>query len=486
MNYPKLAQFSQVKTMSLAQNNANRLFSRFRFKQLIKASDISKDKGYAPLEMLFLMLIMVLERSRSMYSGIVSLQKEKLKTPLNNMLNNEHYNWRNLLYLTARRFAELCPVQKDNIPVLIIDDTAKEKSGRKGENVSWFVDHCRKAYFMGFQVIMGVWSNGITAIPIDTELKIGKSRVKHAARSDYQKGTHTEQRERMGKQKKTNIAIQFIKRAMQRRFRFDYLLWDSWYNCSMSLHFVFEKLKPKDIDLISMLKRDKQKYLHQNQYLTSKEIYHKTGKWRLHKETGIKYKSAVTTVLDKKSHLNPENQIPLGDIRMCFYKYPKHKDFKIIISTDTELSELEILELYLRRWAVEVVFRDLKQHFGFDQSKSSKYAPQIADLTIRCVFYIMFCSLRDSHPEKSTEQLLFEFYQEMQEDCLNIFSMLIFQNRAKEFLCFALKNGYTEIAQLLKDYELMLMKFFNEEWYENKIVDMDKRNFMHSHYRKVK
>ena len=42
------------------------------------------------------------------------------------------------------------------------------------------------------------------------------------------------------------------------------------------------------------------------------------------------------------------------------------------------------------------------------------------------IFYIMFCSLRESHPEKSTEQLLFEFYQEMQEDWLNIFSMLIY------------------------------------------------------------
>ena len=147
---------------------------------------------------------------------------------------------------------------------------------------------------------------------------------------------------------------------------------------------------------------------------------------------------------------------------------------------------MEILALYLRRWAVEVVFRDLKQHFGFGQSKSSKYHHKLADLTIRCVFYIMFCSLRDSQPEKSTEQLLFEFYQEMQEDCLNIFSMLIFQNRAKAFLCFALKNGYTKIAQLIEDYDSILTKFFDEEWYENKIMDMDKGNLKTYHYHKVK
>jgi hypothetical protein len=169
-----------------------------------------------------------------------------------------------------------------------------------------------------------------------------------------------------------------------------------------------------------------QKYLYCGNYLNSKAICRKRGKWHLNKETGIFYKSAIVTVLDKKSHVKPENQVPLGEIRMCFYKYPNQKKFKIIISTNTELTEMEILGLYLRRWAVEVVFKDLKQHFGFNQSKSSKYAPQIADLTIRCIFYIMFCSLRESHPEKSTEQLLFEFYQEMQEDWLNIFSMLIY------------------------------------------------------------
>jgi len=46
---------------------------------------------------------------------------------------------------------------------------------------------------------------------------------------------------------------------------------------------------------------------------------------------------------------------------------------------------MEILSIYLRRWSIEVVFKDLKQNFGFYQSKSSKYAPQIGDLNIRCI-----------------------------------------------------------------------------------------------------
>ncbi|HNX00305.1 MAG TPA: hypothetical protein PLE74_10475 [Candidatus Cloacimonadota bacterium] len=52
----------------------------------------------------------------------------------------------------------------------------------------------------------------------------------------------------------------------------------------------------------------------------------------------------------------------------------------------------------------------------------------------------LFCSLRNDHPEKSTEQLLFEFYQEMQENWLDILCFIIFQSKANSFLCYALEN----------------------------------------------
>ncbi len=484
MNYPKLAQFSQVKT-SIAQQNTLKLFTKFRFGHLVKASGITKEKGYAPMDMLLMMLLMILENSRSIYSGIISLQKDKLKTPINNMLNNEQYNWRNLLYMVAGVFTKLCPAHDGGIPVLIIDDTAKAKTGRKGENIAWFVDHCKKAYYMGFQVVMAVWSNGVTAIPIDFEIKIGKSKTKHAARTHYPHGTHTDKRERKGKQKKIIIALAFIKRSLQRRYDFRYVLWDSWYNCTASLRYTFEILQPKGIHLISMLKRDKQRYQFQSNYLTVKEIYRQVGKWHNQADTGIRYKSGIVTILDKKPKINPENQLHLGTVRMCFYRYPNHKDFKVIISTNTELSEMEILSLYLRRWAVEVVFKDLKQYFGFDQSKSSKYAPQIADLTIRCVFYIMFCSLRYSQPDKSTDQLIIEFYNEMQENWLDIFCRIIFQSKTKSFLCFALQNGYREITQLLNDFEDMMMKFFDEQWCDDKIEEVDNGNLSQYRYRKA-
>jgi len=485
VNYLRMAQISQVKTSSLVENNANQLFKRFKLSSILSSSDIVKEKGYPVYYMLYLMLLMMLDGARSLFSGITILQKDKLKTPVNNMLNNEHYNWRNFLYRVGVVFARQCPTPEGKISALIIDDTAKEKTGRKGENSSWFRDHCRKVYYMGFQVITSVWSNGVTAVPLDFELKIGKSRIKHASKSHYHKGTHTAQRERMGKTKKIKIAISFIKRALQRKFRFQYLLWDSWYNCSASLRYIFESIVPKGINLVAMVKRDHQKYLYCDKYLTIKEIYRHAGKWQTQEQTGVRYKSVVVSVLDKQTGSKPEEQDVLGAVKMCFFKYPTHKDFKVVISTELELTELQVLSIYLRRWAVEVVFKDLKQYFGFDQSKSSKYAPQIADLAIRCAFYTMFCALRYECPEKTTEQLVIEFYNEMQDNWLDILCGIIFQTKVKSLLEFAMQLGYISISSMLNDISSILDKFFENNWYGDKIEEADISDFHSSSYRKA-
>jgi hypothetical protein len=114
-----------------------------------------------------------------------------------------------------------------------------------------------------------------------------------------------------------------------------------------------------------------------------------------------------------------------------FLQVSQHKRYKALICTEVNLGEMETLSIYLRHWSIEVVFKDLKQNFGYDQSTSSKYSPQIADLTIRYIFYAMFCSLKYDYPSKSTEQLLIKFYSEMEDNWLDIFCSVVFVNNAK-------------------------------------------------------
>ncbi|MCB5259519.1 MAG: hypothetical protein LHW48_03475 [Candidatus Cloacimonetes bacterium] len=92
MSFLRIAQMSQVKTSNLVENYAHYVFKRFKLVQILRQCGIGKEKGHSIEYMLYLMLIIILQGSCSLFSGIASLQASKLKSPINSMLNNEFYN----------------------------------------------------------------------------------------------------------------------------------------------------------------------------------------------------------------------------------------------------------------------------------------------------------------------------------------------------------------------------------------------------------
>ena len=59
----------------------------------------------------------------------------------------------------------------------------------------------------------------------------------------------------------------------------------------------------------------------------------------------------------------------------------------------------------------------------------------------------------------NTEQLLIEFYSEMEENWLDILCSAFFIKTAKHLLEYALSLGYKDVVQLLKDYDFVLKQF---------------------------
>ncbi|MGZ4954429.1 MAG: transposase [Methylobacter sp.] len=75
-----------------------------------------------------------------------------------------------------------------------------------------------------------------------------------------------------------------------------------------------------------------------------------------------------------------------GDTRQTAGKH----DWAVFLTTATALSETEILELYSMRWAIEVYFKEAKQHLGFLKEQSNYYAAYIASIHLTA---IRFCLL---------------------------------------------------------------------------------------------
>jgi hypothetical protein len=468
-----LKEYKQVKVSSLNSGLITDLLETFKFEGILKQVGIVKQKGHTIIELMLVFLFMILENKKSLHCGLEFNNITKLKTPINDMLNNPKYKWRNLLYKVALRFIKLSSPSNENDNCIVFDDTSKVKTGKKTENISWFHDHSLSKYFKGFQNITQVWSNGLSAIVLDFELKIGKKKVKNSKRPKYCKGTHTEQRNRFSKEKKTDIVIKMIKRTIQRKIPFKYVLWDSWFNNNTSYNYVFKKLVPIGITLISMLKNGSQKYKYNNQYYNLKELYKLAGKWHHDRSSGIKYKSIDVELLDTSSSRKINERRVIEKIKICFYKYPNIKRWKAILSTDIKLTEIEVLKIYLRRWSIECVFKEIKQYFGYNQSKSSKYSAMIADLTIRYVFYNMLCYKKQQMSYPSMEQLLIEFCEELEEASLTIFINTIFTQKVKDFIDYSIAYGYTSLTELRKDVDIVIRKFFENEVILDKITEVD-------------
>ena len=478
MSNIKTSDLCQVKKEMISFSGVENLFHFFNIKKTLERACITKSKGVQNVLILLYLCLLHFKDRRSISEGLRFLGKQVHKSTVHNFLNNEKYNWRKLLTYTAKIYQKRFPAPTGKPSVLIIDDTSKEKSGRFVEYIGKFRDHCKCRFYMGYQVIFAALSNGNTCIPVDFTIKISnpkKSKKKKTqkkwksskyGKGRYERDTHTYKRVTEAKKTKFDLCVNMLKRALKMGFKFNYV----GYNCSNSFKFVFGRLVKRGIHLVAMLKLDTTKYQYNGERLNAKEIFFKVPKWEHITKNGVKMKSVVVDIEDKSVK---NGKITTGKVKLCFYKFPGHKDYKAILCTNKELPAEEILELYTYRWQIEVMINDLKRYFGFYRSMSTKYAPQVADLSISCMFYVMICTLKERKPQKSSYQLLLDLEFEFEEYCYEMFFAYKFKTKTVEFIDFALKKGLTKIIDLKEFVNELLDEFLSKEFYDDKIIEVD-------------
>ena len=116
--------------------------------------------------------------------------------------------------------------------------------------------------------------------------------------------------------------------------------------------------------------------------------------------------------------------------------------------------------------------KGFKQHMGFNQSMSSKYAPQLNDMTIKCIFYIMICSLKERTPAKSIGQLVFEFGRQIEDYCIEMFVKYLMKKSFREFVNEIKNKKYVHIEDLIPLYDDFIEEFFSRD-YIDKIVEVE-------------
>lgn len=168
----------------------------FEMEKYFTLFNIFKTKGFAIGDLLKVSVIMPFVGVANVYAllkhgftGPIQAKKDAYYTAK----NNEHIDWRKILYKTAKRFKHL--VNKDitlnykRVTALIFDDTLLEKTGKGIEKISLTFDHVTKRYVLGYKLLLcGFW-DGVSFIPLDFTIHREKGSRQDEINKQYHRTT---------------------------------------------------------------------------------------------------------------------------------------------------------------------------------------------------------------------------------------------------------------------------------------------------------
>jgi IS4 transposase len=471
MHNIKTDNFCQAETPNITFPLIAHLIKVFNLLRLFSLKEFHRGKGISTAYLFEIIVKVMITGKRSIYAGLCSLNLVSQKSTVNTFLNDPFIVWRDLTLFVAKQYTKFFKPDAGKHSVLIFDDSSKHKSSEKAEHVSTLYDSAEKVFYSGYEFLLAVWTNLRSCIPVDFILKTG-NRLKTSRKCDYPNGSHMAQRHRESRKTKITLVVDILKRILKHGIIFKYVLWDAGYKGDELYAYVFSNLVPKNIHLVTRIAHSDETYIYNKKHLNISQIIATIVKWEIikHKDLTLKCCSVEVTIEQKYKKGNrlrkPKNNKKSKNKRGTYIRNKEYRkirgqaklhifadinkknDYFVLLSTDTELSAEEVLKLYAIRWSIELVFKDLKSYFGYNQSQSTKYAPQIADLSIKCAFYTMLCSRRERQPNKSMYQLLLEFAHEFEHFCLQMYHLNMVKMTITGFIDYSKQHSVKNIKQL--------------------------------------
>ena len=296
---------------------------------------------------------------RSMYMQIKTnaFKTSFSKNTVYRFLNSAKTNW--LRFTTL--FSEMVVNQfmrnlasDEREDAFIIDDTLYAKAGyKKSELVSKVFDHVTMKYKKGFRLLTVGWGDGNSFVPINFVLLTSSNEENVlGSHKDFDKRSVAGRRRKQAQSKATNVLIDLFKTAIHSGHSAKYVLFDTWFSTPKTICQIKNDYK---LDVIAMSKKSSRiKYEWNNQKLDVKEIYFRNKKRR----GRSKYLLSVPITVASKDDEGTPISIPKKIVYVRNTK--KKKDWGALISTNTDLSEEDIIRIYGKRWQTEVFYKICK------------------------------------------------------------------------------------------------------------------------------
>jgi hypothetical protein len=233
--------------------SADDIFSRFKALKLSECFsefNFFKRRGYDFKMVLAVLVSMVVSPDKTVNSYLTSPTGEGSfmgKDVFYRLKNSPVICWRMIMWHLVHRFLKVTSQDRDvddsSSRYLIFDDTTLPKTGKRMEKIGRVWDHVTNSYVLGFKLLVMMYWDGKSAIPLDFSLHREKGKkeerpfgmTRKELKRQYSckriKDSYTAKRVEELDTNKIQMVLRMFFTAIYRSLRVDYVLVDSWFTC---------------------------------------------------------------------------------------------------------------------------------------------------------------------------------------------------------------------------------------------------------------
>lgn len=361
---------NNISQTNLAENHIsdalNYFFRTFLVASILKRVGASQTKHISALN-IFRKLFELIFARKNFYMASI-LDKDKLgmsKSTVSRFLTSSNINWLRFLILLSKNvisFIEGLTSEK-RIKVLIVDDTAfMRNSSRKVELLSKCFEHSKKIFYNGFRLLTLAWSDGCSLIPVaGVLLASNKAKNLKCPARDVDKRSCGYKARQLAQTSAPKAILVMLRTALRNGIKASHILFDSWF----AFPSFILKIREIGLHVVAMVKKmDTVHYLYHDRKVTLAQIYRANRKRRGRSRYLL---SVEVTLFDPTPTVTQTCPARLVFVRNRNNK----KEYLVLLSTDMELSEEDIIRLYARRWAIEVFFKTCKSYLSLGKECQS-------------------------------------------------------------------------------------------------------------------
>ena len=343
-------------------DSVSSFFSKFRLGSALKQAGAYKHKGIT-VSAVIQYLIALIYTGRSMYQDMRSTQpfaKGFSKDTVYRFMNMMAVNWQAFLLSVAAKVVFMMDALTSDArrSAYVIDDTVHEVPyAKKAELVSKIHDHAEKGknkFKWGFKLLMLGWTDGVSFIPLAFRhlASSNESLQRCKAKTGLDKRSRAHRIRKEAVSKATDVLILQLKAAIRAGVSASYVLFDSWFAYPATII----KIRALGLHVVARVKdTTKVKYLVNGERMTAKEIYKSNRKRRGKSRYLLSVPITLYATEGKKEVTIPARLVYVRNRN-------KRSDWIAFVSTDTALSEEDIIALYGKRWDIEVFFKICKSY----------------------------------------------------------------------------------------------------------------------------